>query len=304
MGFGFILNCNSLVQEVELKYFGRSLGCIALDSKSGYLYVHILPNNLRFLMKKFLFNIACLFPVFTCVYADELPPGISGAKLSIPVPELIGGAKEAPSPSLSELKDGIERSYVSNASLSDEDVKIVLELAKKSGISKVAKISTHYMLPTSMRSIKVEGVPVENGREISRSVLSVTRKSWSFPDAKPGKTDIVSGEFWARKPYVRKQVILKVGGNNFLCNSINGMSYEEAESIFDMFLAGKYTAGPEVRKRGLEQVDWTKPTHFRKSGDSIQVGFLADRESNGFFDLEITLGDKGIQITRLMQAVP
>ena len=85
-------------------------------------------------MKKFLFNIACLFPVFTCVYADEIPPGISGAK-------------EAPSPSLRELKDGIERSYVSNASLSDEDVKIVLELAKKSGIMKVAKISTHYMLP-------------------------------------------------------------------------------------------------------------------------------------------------------------
>jgi len=251
----------------------------------------LLPDNLRFLMNKFLFNIAVLFPVFTFVFADEPPPGISGAK-------------EAPSPSLSELKNGIERSYVSNASLSDEDVKIVLELAKKSGISKVAKISTHYMLPTSMRSIKVEGLPVENGREISRSVLSVTRKSWTFPDAKPGKTDIVSGEFWARKPYFRKQVILKVGGNSFLCNSINGMSYEEAESIIGMFIAGKYTAGPEVRKRGLEQVDWTKPTHFRKSGDSIQVGFLADRESNGFFDLEITLGNKAIQITRLMQAVP
>ena len=255
-------------------------------------------------MNKFLFNIACLYPVFTCVYADELPPGVSGAKLYIPAPTLIGGAKEAPSPSLSEVKDGIERSYVSNASLSDEDVKTVLELAQKSGITKVAKISTHYMLPTSMRSIKVEGAPIENGREISRSVLSVTRKSWSFPDAKPGKADVVSGEFWARKPYVRKQVILKVGGNSFLCNSINGMSYEEAESIIGIFLAGKYTAGTEVRKRGLEQVNWTKPTHFRKRGDSIQVGFLADRESNGFFDLEITLDDKRIQIKDLMQAMP
>ena len=255
-------------------------------------------------MKKFLFSIACIYPVCTCVYADELPPGISGAKLCIPAPTLISGAKEAPSASLSELKDGIERSYVSNASLSDEDVKIVLELVQKSGITKVAKISTHYMHPTSMRSIKVEGVPIENGREVSTTVLYITRKSWSFPDAKPGKTDIVSGEFWARKPYVRKQVILKVGGDSYRCNSINGMSYEEAESIVGMFLAGKYSVGHEVRKRGLEQVDWTKPTHFRKRGDSIQVGFLADRESNGFFDLEITLGDKGIEIIRLMQAVP
>ena len=99
-------------------------------------------------------------------------------------------------------------------------------------------------------------------------------------------------------------MVLKVRGDSYRCNSVNGMSYEEAESLFGMFLAGKYTAGPEIRKRGLEQIDWTKPTHFRKSGDSIQVGFLADRESNGFFDLEITLGDKGIEITRLMQAVP
>ena len=67
-----------------LKYFGRSLGCIVLDSKSGHLYAYILPNNLMFFMKKFLFNFACLHLVFTCVYADELPPGISGAKLSIP----------------------------------------------------------------------------------------------------------------------------------------------------------------------------------------------------------------------------
>jgi hypothetical protein len=255
-------------------------------------------------MKKFLFNAAGFYFFVTWPFADELSPEISGVKLSIPSPQLIGGAKEAPSPSLSELKDGIERSYVSNASLSDEDVKIVIELAKKCGILKVAKISTHYRHPSSMRNIKVEGVPVENGREISRSVLSITRKSWSFPNAKPGKTDIVSGEFWARKPYVRRQVILKVGGNSYRCNSVNGMSYEEAESIIGMFIAGKYTAGPEVRKRGLEQVDWTKPTHLRKRGDSIQVGFLADRESNGFFDLEITQGYKGIQITRLIQAMP
>jgi len=44
MGFGFILNCKSLEQEVVLKYFGRSLGCIALDSKSGYLYAHTLTQ--------------------------------------------------------------------------------------------------------------------------------------------------------------------------------------------------------------------------------------------------------------------
>ena len=107
-------------------------------------------------MKKFLFNIACFFPVFTCVYADELPPGISGAKLSIPVPELIGGAKEAPSPSLSELKDGIERSYVSNASLSDEDVKIVLELAKRAVSQKYQKFppTTCFQLPCDQSRLK------------------------------------------------------------------------------------------------------------------------------------------------------
>ena len=40
MGFGFILNCNSLVQQVVLKYFGRSLGWTVLSLNSGYLYTH------------------------------------------------------------------------------------------------------------------------------------------------------------------------------------------------------------------------------------------------------------------------
>ena len=57
------------------------------------------------------FFVTMLFHFLASVsHADELPPGISGAKLSIPVPELIGGAKEAPSPSLIELKDGCEDS--------------------------------------------------------------------------------------------------------------------------------------------------------------------------------------------------
>lgn len=234
--------------------------------------------------------------------AEELPLRKSDSGLSQESPGSIGGDREASY--RGQFKDGIERFYVSNASLSDEDVEKVLELAEKRGISKVAKISTHYLLPSSFRSIKVEGAPVENGREISRSVLSVTRKSWSFPDAKPGKADIVSGEFWAGQPYLRKQVILRVGAKTYLCNSVDGMSFEEAESIIGKFISGSYKVGEKIRERGLEQIDWTSPTHFRKTGDSIRVGFLAERESDGFFDLIIKTNGEGIRIEQWMQAMP
>ena len=44
MGYGFRLNCKSLEQEVVLKYFGRSFGWIALDSKKWLtLCPHFYP---------------------------------------------------------------------------------------------------------------------------------------------------------------------------------------------------------------------------------------------------------------------
>jgi hypothetical protein len=182
-------------------------------------------------------------------------------------------------------QNGIVRSYLVGAVLTQAEEEIILKLAKKRGIKRVGKIVTHYMLPSSAKAIRVEGFAEKKGREVSRKILSVTRKGWTFPNAKPGKNDLVLGDFWAGNVYVRKQVELNVSGKIYLCSSVIGMSFEEAEFLLGKFQNKKFKVNPSVRQNSLEQVNWAQPTRFSRKGDLISVGFLAKGEGFLIFKL-------------------
>ena len=124
---------------------------------------------------------------------------------------------------------GFEREYVKRAVLTKEQEKTVIELAEKAGIKKVAKISSHNMFPSPFRGLRVQGVEQLKGREVSYQVLSMSHSEWLQPRAKPRKGQIQMGNFWAGKPYTRKQTILKVGKKEYRTGSITGMRPEECE---------------------------------------------------------------------------
>ena len=199
---------------------------------------------------------------------------------------------------------GIARYYVPNGVLTSVDEAIILDLANKRGIERVAKIVTHYMLPSSAKAIRVEGITKKKGREVSREILSVTRKGWAFPEARPGKNDLIVGDFWAGKVYVKKQVELNVRGKSYLCSSVTGMTFEEAAALRAMFLNKRFKTSGTIRKNALDQVDWSQPTRFTKRGDSISIGFLARGRSGGFFDLQIKKENNLLTIFQMMQAMP
>ena len=206
---------------------------------------------------------------------------------------------------VSEKKQGqkdIVRSYVPNGVLTSADEVIILDLAKKRGIERVAKMVTHYMLPSSAKAIRVEGFAEKKGRKVSREILIVTRKGWTFPNAKPGKNDLILGDFWAGNVYVRKQVELNVNGQIFLCSAVTDMSFEEAESLLGTIQNKKFKVNPSVRQNSLEQVNWAQPTRFSRKGDIISVGFLA--KGDGFFDLQIKQENGILTIIQMMQAIP
>lgn len=201
-------------------------------------------------------------------------------------------------------QNGIIRSYVPNGVLTSVEEAIILDLAKKRGIERVAKIVTHYMLPSSAKAIRVEGTTKKEGREVSRKILSITYKGWTFPEARPGKNDLILGDFWAGKVYVRKQFELKVSGKSFLCSSVTGMSFEEAEALLAMFLNKGFKTSGTIRKNALDQVDWSQPTRFTKRGDRLSVGFLAKGRGAGCFDLTLKKENEGFTILQMMQAMP
>ena len=58
---------------------------------------------------------------------------------------------------LLSTSSGFEREYVKGAVLSKEEEKVVIELAQKRGIKKIAKISTFNLYPSTDRGISVKG---------------------------------------------------------------------------------------------------------------------------------------------------
>lgn len=228
-----------------------------------------------------------------------------GQSRAIPLP----GATEEKQEDLSLItkSDGIEREYVSRAQLTAEEEKPVLALAKKVGIAEVVKIKTYNLYPSSARGISVQGAEIITDREVSYQVLNIKYKKWFHPGAKPGKGEIQLDDFWAGKPYSRKQTILWVGETSYRCGSVQGLSFKEAESLLGHFIEGKFTydPGPRINDKLLDQVDWEKPNRINKRGDAISVGFPhKGGTGSGFFDLQVELVGGKPNIKQMFQAIP
>ncbi|MAT10715.1 MAG: hypothetical protein CMM02_06875 [Rhodopirellula sp.] len=203
-----------------------------------------------------------------------------------------------------KVKNKVETDYVAGAVLTPSQEKIVLDLAAQRGIKKVAKISTYYLLPTDARGIQVQSVEQVKNREVTSEILNINYKKWWLPNEGPGKDDLRVGEFWAGKPAIRKETILKVGKKDYRARTIQGMTLEEAERILQMLLEPNYTVEPAVRQENFEQIAWDKPMSFRKQGDNYSVTFPHIARGAGFFDLQIKIIRGELIIHQMFQAIP
>ena len=222
---------------------------------------------------------------------------------AIPLPGASEAKKAAPRVTKS---GGVERDYRAGK-LTEAQEKIVIALAKKQGVQKVARITTINFYPSQARGIRVDGAKEVNGREVSYKVLNVNFKPWFHPGGGPRKGDVKMGDFWAGKAYERKKTILRVGETDYICGSIRGIEIKECETMLGLFLAGKFTynPGPRINDRLLIQVDWSKPNRFSRRGDVISVGFPhKGGTGSGFFDMEIQFDGGKLTIKEMFQAIP
>ena len=208
--------------------------------------------------------------------------------------------------SLITKSGGIERDYRAGK-LTEEQEKIVIALAKKQGVEKVARISTINFYPSAARGIRVDGAKEVNAREVSYKILNVNFKPWYHPGGGPRKGDSIMGEFWAGKAYERKKTILRVGETDYLCGSIRDIEIKECEAMLGLFLEGKFTydPGPRINDKLLDQVDWSKPNGFSKRGNAISAGFPhKGGPGSGFFDLQVEFVGGKLNIKQMFQAIP
>ena len=199
---------------------------------------------------------------------------------------------------------GVERDYVDRARLAKSEEALVLKMARNRGIEEVAKITTYNMFPTPFRGIAVQGLDRIEGREVSHRVLSVSYRKWLVPGAKPGKDDLVIGDFWAGRARVVKKTILRHGKDEFRIATPRGISVGVCESVLANLLDGRYRLGPAVEEKMMDGVDWSKPLHFGKREDLISAGYGHKNKDSGFFDLQIKVVGKELIIEQVFQAIP
>lgn len=209
-----------------------------------------------------------------------------------------------PFTALAIVKNKVGTDYVAGAVLTKSQEKIVLDLAAQRGIKKVAKISTYYLLPTDARGIQVQSVEQVKDRKVTSHILNISYRKWWLSNEGPGKDDLQVGEFWAGKPAIRTETILKVGKKDYRARTIQGMTLEEAERILQMLLEPNYTVEPAVRQENFEQIAWDKPMSFRKQGDNYSVTFPHIARGAGFFDLQIKIIRGELIIHQMFQAIP
>lgn len=235
-------------------------------------------------------------------------------RIGIPSPSVIVGclmkpqrdeeARDGKTLEAQGQSDGIQRDYVTNASLGKEEEKVVLELAKKRGIKKVAKISTYQIEPSPYFGIRVFGEDQIDGRDVAFESLSVTSKKWAFPEATPAPGDIRIGDYWAGRPQTRKQKILKVGGQEYRVNQIHEMTIEECEVILERLLEGKFSVATEA-SFGIDEIQWSRPSMFRKGSDGGIMAVFNHRGSGvGFTEVAIRVTANGLEVTPMAMAIP
>ena len=199
---------------------------------------------------------------------------------------------------------GVEREYVEGARLTKSEEARVLKMAHNRGVEEVAKITTYNILPTPFRGIAVQGRDRIEGREVFHRVLSVSYRKWLEPEAKPGKNDLVMGDFWAGQARVVKKMVLRQGKDEFRIATPMGISVEVCESVLANLLEGRYRLGPAVEEKMMSGVDWRKPLHMGKREELISVGYGHKNKESGFFDLQIRVEGEALIIEQVFQAIP
>lgn len=89
----------------------------------------------------------------------------------------------------------IKTDFAPDAHLSATDLRRVISLAKRSGITDVAKVSTFHYRPVGGRGISVESAERADGRNASFDSVTIHKTDWDQPIPSDGDVNR-DGNFW------------------------------------------------------------------------------------------------------------
>jgi hypothetical protein len=173
----------------------------------------------------------------------------------------------------------VKTTFDPHAQLTPEEVRDVVQLAQKCGISDVASIRTDNIIPSSRFTIVVNGREEVTGRNIRYESLRVDQPSWMGANWQPGPQAINVGKFWAGGHLVINLTTFQVTNLTLRIRLGQSVSLETADAMLAAIGAGKIRFADESLREVWNSVRLTELMEMGRVGGAIHLFFKPDRTS-------------------------
>ncbi len=196
---------------------------------------------------------------------------------------------------------GIRTNFISDAVLTTNEIRQVVELARISGIEKVDEVSTFHFFPSIETGIQVKSVDRVDGRNTSFDSILITRHG---PDAEGPENEFWSvGEFRAFKTFKRTILLRKYEfrGAAVQISIGEGLDVAIADKVIPRIGAGIVRFKDVWLSREFDQLKTLKPTAIHKGyqGSGYELRFNGSEMRSLRFDWD----DGRVVITGVSQIV-
>lgn len=176
----------------------------------------------------------------------------------------------------------VKTTFDPHAQLTPEEVRDVVQLAQKCGISNVASIRTSNVIPSSRYTIEVNGREEVTGRKVRYDNLRVDQPSWMGANWHPGPQAINVGKFWAGPHLTMDLTIFQVTNLTLRVRLTGSLSLETADAMLAAIGAGKIRFADESVREAWDSVRLTELKEMGQRGGAIDLYFRSETNRASF----------------------
>ena len=162
-----------------------------------------------------------------------------------------------------------ETNYEAGAVLSSNELANVVELARRCGVSNIAKIYVYRIPPTSELGVGVDSVEITNGRTVSFVNVSISRSSRE-PRISSSASGLILksyGKFWVPRGGVSTNTLTTFAfrGRLIRARLERGLAVSTADELIGALVAGKIRYSDYQVRHQLSGLDLSQPTELAHS---------------------------------------
>ncbi|TQV74552.1 hypothetical protein FKG94_16200 [Exilibacterium tricleocarpae] len=165
-----------------------------------------------------------------------------------------------------EAANGITLDFKHGKSLTEEEIKVVSELAHDTGIWEIESVSTAPMSPSSDYMISVQEKPVEEGAFFKYRVLSIgSEKFFSLPRQQNSREwskshgGAMRDGFWTLSRREVKYYSSNSNGEEIRVAVAEGVAHEDVSLIISAIKNGRIEYSHDQLRKELSKYDWKLP---------------------------------------------